>query len=125
MTAPVIYQGIKYPFQRGKDSLPASSTDDELIAESLLQLVMTMNGERIMRPDLGTNALTFVFEGNDAVLGNLLRAEIHGVVAKYEPRIQLVDIQVTQRDAAIILTLTYIVLATRRVGSSNIAIPVP
>jgi len=125
MTAPVVYQGIKFPFQRGSTSFPASATDDELIKDSLLQLVLTMSGERIMRPDFGTKATAFVFENNDSVLGNLLRAEIQGVVAKYEPRIQLMDIQVEQRSTEIVVTLVYLVLATRRMGVASISIPTP
>lgn len=125
MTEPVVYRGIKFPFQKGDTSFPAAATDEELIQDSLLQLVMTMNGERIMRPDVGTNALTFIFENNDVVLSNLLRAEIHGVVAKYEPRVQVTDILVERRDSEIILTITYVILATRRPGAAVVPIPVP
>lgn len=125
MTAPVVYRGIKFPFQKGATSFPAEVTDDDLIRESLLQLVLTMNGERIMRPDVGTNALTFVFEPNNEVLSNLLRAEIQGVVAKYEPRVQVTDIGVEQRQSEIILTISYILLATRRPGAAAIPIPIP
>jgi len=123
MTTPIIYQGIKFPFQRGSTSFPASATDDELIQDSLIQLILTRNGERIMRPDCGTNALSFVFENNEAILGNLLRSEIQGVVARYEPRIQITDIVVEQRDSEVILTIVYIILATRRVASALVAVP--
>lgn len=125
MTAPIVYTGIKYPFQKGGTSFPAASTDNELIRESLLQLVLTMNGERIMRPEFGTNALSFVFENNDAVLSNLLRAEIQGVIARFEPRVQLVDILIEQRSSEIILTIIYVVLATGKTGSASVPIPIP
>lgn len=125
MTAPIVYNGIKFPFQKGGTSFPAAATDDELIRDSLLQLILTMNGERIMRPEFGTNAMSFVFENNDVVLSNLLRSEIQGAVAKFEPRIQLVDLQVERRRAEIILTITYIVLATRKAGAARIGIPIP
>lgn len=105
-------------------SLPDSATDDELIKDSLFQLVLTMNGERIMRPTFGTNALAFVFENNDEVLGNLLRSEIQGAVAKFEPRVQLLDIRTEQKKAEIILTLVYVVLATRQTGITSIPIPI-
>lgn len=125
MAAPIVYNGIKFPFQKGGTSLPEAATDDDLIQDSLLQLVLTMTGERIMRPTFGTNAPSFVFENNDAVLGNLIRAEVQGVVAKYEPRVQLMDVQVEQKDSEVILTLIYVVLATRRASTATIAIPVP
>jgi len=125
MATPVIFRGIKYPFQKGTTSFPAISEGDDVIKDSLLQLVLTMNGQRIMRPTVGTNALSFVFENNDAVLGNLLRAEIQGVVAKYEPRVQVLDVIVEQKGSEIIITVGYIVLATRRQGSVGISVPLP
>lgn len=125
MATPIVYNGIKFPFQKGRTSFPAAVTDDELIQESLLQLVLTMNGERIMRPEFGTNALAFVFENNDTILSNLLRSEIQGVVAKYEPRITIVDIGVSKQNASIILTITYVVLATQRAGAAIVPIPIP
>lgn len=125
MAAPIVYSGIKYPFQKGGTSFPAAVTDDVLIRDSLLQLVLTMTGERIMRPEFGTNALSFVFENNDAVLSNLLRAEIQGVIARFEPRVQLVDIQIEQRSSEIILTIVYIVLTTGKTGAASIPISVP
>jgi len=123
MTAPIVYQGIKFPFQSGSRSLPAQSTNEQLIQEGLIQLILTGVGERIMRPDVGCRATSFVFENNDAVLGNLLRAEVQGVVAKYEPRIQLTDIQVSQRSSEVLLTLRYVVLTTGRIGVATVAIP--
>lgn len=125
MTTPVIYSGIKFPFQKGPGALPAPSTDDELIRESLLQLVLTMNGERIMRPGVGTNALSFIFENNGVVLSNLLRSEIQGVVAKYEPRVQVTDVVTEQRESTVIVTIVYLILASRTLSTTAITIPVP
>jgi phage baseplate assembly protein W len=125
MATPIVYNGIKFPFQKGGTSFPRAATDDELIKDSLVQLILTMNGERIMRPEFGSNALTFIFENNDDVLGNLLRAEIQGVVARYEPRIQITDIGVGQRDSEIIITISYIVLATGRASLAVVGVPIP
>jgi hypothetical protein len=121
MDAPVIYRGIKFPFQRGPTSFPREVTDDELIRDALQQLFRTLVGERIMRPDLGSNAMSYVFENNDAVLGGLLRADVQVVVAKYEPRVQVTDVQVEQVDSTITLTISYIVLATRQLGNVSIS----
>lgn len=125
MAAPIVYNGIKFPFQKGGTSFPAAATDDELIKDSLLQLILTVTGERIMRPDFGTNVTALIFENNTDVLGNLLRAEVQGVVARYEPRVQVIDIVVSQRNAELIMTIAYVVLATRRAGTATVAIPSP
>lgn len=124
-TGPIVYRGIKFPFQKGTTSFPKAATDEDVIRDSLIQLVLTMNGERVMRPEFGSNALTFVFENNDVVLGNLLRSEIQGVVAKFEPRVMLEDIRVERKDTQIILTLVYIILATGRRSSAFVPLVSP
>lgn len=125
MATPVVYKGIKFPFQKSGTSFPAAVEDEALVRESLLQLVLTMNGERIMRPEFGSNALTFVFENNSDVLSNLLQAEIRGIVARFEPRIQVLDVGVSRRSSQIILTISYIVLSTRKTGRATVPIPIP
>jgi phage baseplate assembly protein W len=123
MTAPIIFKGIKFPFRRGSTSFPEAVEDDDLIKDSLLQLVLTMNGERVMRPDFGSNALSFVFENNDVVLGNLIRSEIAGVIAKFEPRVQVRDIRVERRVSSIILTISYVIIARRVASSVTVTLP--
>lgn len=123
MAAPVIFNGISFPFRRGGTSFPAEATDDQLIKESLVQLILTQNGERIMRPDMGSNALSFIFEPNNLVLAQTLRAEIQAVVAKFEPRVVLTDVGV-ERDldaAQVIVTIEYVVIASRT--SSSVTVP--
>lgn len=78
-----------------------------------------------MRPNVGSNALSFVFENNDVILGNLLRSEIQGVVAKFEPRVQLTDIRVERLDSEIIITLVYVILTTGQMSLASLSLPTP
>lgn len=121
----VIFRGISFPFRRGSTSFPAAATDDDLIRESLLQLVLTRRGDRVMRPDVGSNALAFVFEPNNPQLADLLRAEIQSLVARFEPRIVLEDVRVDQSGSDVLVTIDYIISATRRAGSASLSVPVP
>lgn len=125
MAAPVVYRGFKFPFQRDDSAFPAAATDEQLIQDSLLQLVLTMQGERVMRPDVGSSALSMVFENNDVVLANLLRAEIQGVIAKYEPRVRIVDLLTEQKGPEVTVTIVYVVLATKRISTLTVALPSP
>lgn len=127
MAAPIIFNGISFPFRRGSTSFPESATDDELIKESLVQLVLTQNGERVMRPGFGTNALSFVFEPNNIVLEQTIQAELQAVIGRYEPRVILTNIR-TERDpdaGEVIVTLEYVVVASRRSGTASVSLPVP
>jgi phage baseplate assembly protein W len=127
MPAPVIFNGISFPFRRGSTSFPAGATDDQLIKESLLQLVLTQNGERIMRPDVGTNALAFIFEPNDVVLEQTLRAEIQAVIAKFEPRVLIVSLRTERKPSqgSVIVHIDYVISASRTSSSVAISLPVP
>jgi uncharacterized protein len=123
MADPVVYRGILFPFQRGATSFPAAATDDDLIRSSIVQLLMTSAGERVMRPDLGSNVHNMIFENNDVVLANLARAEVQGVLAKFEPRVQVLDVQIEQQESAVILTIVYVVLSTRKTSAVSIGVP--
>ena len=70
-----------------------------------------------MRPTLGSNALGFLFENNNAALGDQIRAEVQSLVGRFEPRVQLVDVLVDRTESEVTITLQYVVLATRRRGS--------
>lgn len=120
---PVVYRGIKFPFQKGTMSFPKASTGDDLIQDSLIQLFFTTPGERVMRPDFGSNALSFVFENNDEMLASLLKAEIQGVISKYEPRVALSDILIEQQDSTVTVTVVYVVLSTGRTGIATVSLP--
>lgn len=65
---------------------------DENVAQSLLVLLSTTAGERVMRPDFGTDAARLVFAPGST--GNLrtLEARIRDAVRDHEPRVRLVDV---------------------------------
>jgi phage baseplate assembly protein W len=87
MTKPIWY-GASAPFIRGSSIMPIQA-DDRLIKNDLLQLLMTTPGERVMRPDYGTNLRLFPFEMMDDIGLNDLRDSIASAVRKFENRIFL------------------------------------
>ena len=113
---PPLYIGFAFPFQKGPTGFPASSTDNDLIQQALVQLVMTGRGERIMRPDVGSNAYGFVFGNTGAPLQTIIQAEIRNVITKYEPRVILQGVNVVYNNATgqspstVTITIDYIVV---------------
>lgn len=122
MADPIIFRGIKFPFKKGR-TFPERATDKEVIRDSLVQLILTSTTERVMRPDFGSNALSFVFENNDDVLAGLIRSEVQGVIAKFEPRIQTRNINVKRRDSSVIITVEYVILSSREVDRVGMEVP--
>ncbi len=105
--------GIAFPFQKSATSFPAQAVNDDLIKQSLVQIVMTNRGERIMRPTFGTNTLAFLFDSTDVLQGRV-REQIGQSIADFEPRVRVVSIDVLIKDNEnlVEVTITYIVLAT-------------
>jgi hypothetical protein len=116
-----LYRGIAYPLRKDSVALPAPATDDDLIKQDLIQLIMTGRGERVMRPDLGTKAFSYVFENNDDLLAEMIRTDLRAVIGKYEPRIIPRNIFVDKdEENAVVVTIEYVVIATRKSASVEV-----
>ena len=102
-----IFRGISFPFRKSATAFPVPSTDDSLIKESLVQIIMTGNGERVMRPEFGSNALSFIFEPNDDTLANMIRSTVSKAIARYEPRVVVRDIAVSREDSLVEVNISY------------------
>ena len=120
-----VFRGFAFPFQRDGVNFPKQADDDDLIRDSLVQLILTARFERLMRPDFGTNALSFVFENNDGLLAENLRTEVMNVVGRFEPRVIIRQIQTSRQDTKILLTISYIVRATRQSREVQVTLPAP
>ena len=120
-----IFRGLSHPFRRGSQEFPVSANDDALIKESILQILLTRKGDRVMRPDFGSNVLQFVFEPNEAGLGDLLYQEIHSALSRWEPRIEVLDVRVDRQDSEVKVTVDYGIIATRTQGTFSTVLPSP
>jgi hypothetical protein len=115
------YVGISFPFRRSSTSLPARATDHDLIRQSLVQIVSTTKGERVMRPDFGTNIIHYIFDNNDDLLAELIRSDVFSAVGRYEPRVILTDVQVVRSDETVDVTLLYVVTFTGAAASVGVS----
>lgn len=71
------------------------------IAQSIRLILLTYPGERPLRPDFGSRARSFLFEPMTRTRCELLRQEVFAALVKWEPRIELLAVEVTtERRAA-------------------------
>lgn len=119
------FKGIQFPFQKGTTSFPAVAEDAVLIRQSIIQILLTEAGERLMRPDFGSGLLSRVFDNNDSVLESLLQAEVFAAVGKWEPRAIVRGVDTVRNDSTITVTVNYVVVATRQLDSVSLAISAP
>ena len=68
---------------------------DDNVGQSLLLLLSTGWGERVMRGRFGTNARELVFAPGSAANLKALEASVRDAVRDYESRVRLVDVVVT------------------------------
>lgn len=91
MTKALLY-GFNPPFIGGPEKVMSRQEDDKLIRNDVLQLLLTVPGERVHRPNWGVNLRNFVFEQLDAGDIVTLRQEILDKIASYEQRITVISL---------------------------------
>lgn len=126
-----LFLGIAFPFKQGKTSFPEAASDNDLIKQSLVQLILTGRGERLMRPDVGSGAYSFIFESNDLILQQAIQTEVSTVIRKYEPRVILQGVEVVRGDQSnpdtsplVTVTIKYIVITTQEAQTLEISFSV-
>lgn len=92
---------------------------------SIRQLLLTGRGERVMRPDVGSQIERFVFEPNEDLRAELIAAEVMEVLSRYEPRILVTGVETITEDESVIVTIGYVVRATGQPQTQGVSIPVP
>jgi phage baseplate assembly protein W len=90
-----VFYGYNPPFLGGQQNYMSRQEDDRLIKNDILQLLLTIPGERVMRPDYGVNLRNFVFEQLSSNDLTSLEQEITVKINKYEPRVTIQSIALT------------------------------
>ena len=91
--------GWKFPptFDKRIKSVEMVSEEED-IRQSLYILLSTKQGERIMRPDYGSDVQSMIFEPIDVNTTTYLKESIRRAILYFEPRITLEQITVRQDD---------------------------
>ena len=69
--------------------------NETAIARSIRNLVFTLPGERFFNQNLGSNISQSLFENIDNVSASILKDEIKNTIENYEPRVDLISVDVT------------------------------
>jgi uncharacterized protein len=109
-------RGWSFPpsFQNQGRSL-AMVEGEEDIRQSLLQLLSTRAGERVLRPTFGWRRDALVFDPMSTSFATFLQREIETAVLFFEPRIELDTVRferLADREGVIEMRLDYTIRAT-------------
>lgn len=110
-------RGLKFPLQvdprTGKFAMVSHEED---IREAIGIILNTMQGERVMRPDFGTNVVDYTFAPSSSSTQQSIAYQIKEQLLYQEPRI--VDVEVVCRDTDM-LTGSVVVEVSYTVRSTN------
>jgi phage baseplate assembly protein W len=103
---------INYPFKDSGKGYFLDMNDDEnqAIKADLLHLILTRRGQRLYKPDFGTDLLKFIFEPEDGMTLSGIKEEVTNVVKKYLPQLDVSEMTIeesTEDEYAAVLTIKY------------------
>lgn len=109
-----VIKGIGFPFRKGSTGFPAVATDDNVVRDSIIRLLGTEKGERVMRPQLGVSIRQLLFEPNTPIMAELIREQVFTAIGTFEPRAILKDVVVTRTETEITILILYVNRLTLR-----------
>ncbi len=83
--------GLRFPFRIDEGKLAWSKYEDS-IRESVMLILSTAPGERVMRPDFGCKLHELVFYPNDMSTASLAIFHVEEALKKWESRIELITV---------------------------------
>jgi phage baseplate assembly protein W len=107
--------GWAFPVKPGPDGDVALAEHEESVRQSVWIVLGTSPGERVMRPEFGCGLAELVFSAASAQTIGRVENEVRRALTLWEPRIEVVDVQVSPDDEAgstLLIQITYRVRAT-------------
>ena len=109
-------RGLKFPLQVDpRTGMLAMSDQEEDIREAIGIILNTVQGERVMRPDFGSNIIDYVFSPSSGPVRESLAHEVWQQLLYQEPRIVDVQVECGESDrmtGAILVKVSYTVRST-------------
>ena len=106
---PNILAGVSYPFRVEGSGLPAQALGTDVVRSGLIMLLRTNRRSRVMRPELGPDLLSLIFEVNSPALADLIRREILTAVGNELPMVNIVKIDVYDDGNLVKVNVLYLI----------------
>jgi len=113
---------LAFPFQVASDGVLASVNEDRHVRDLIEQLLFTAPGERVNRPDFGCGLAGLVFDQNGSEMAAVTQVMVQGALQHWLGElIQVEAVQVSADDAALKVSVQYVVLHSRQRQLSHFA----
>jgi phage baseplate assembly protein W len=87
--------GIAFPLGVDRDRHMAMHRLEEQVRQSIVLILGTAKGERVMRPDFGSGLHKLVFEPLTPITCARVQHEVQEALVRFEPRIEVTRVEVT------------------------------
>ena len=108
-------RGWKFPVNVSSAWRILMSEHEEDIKEAIWVILSTSKGERVMRPDFGCGIYEFVFAVINTATMGLIEASVREALTLWEPRIELVNVNVSvgkAEEGKLLISIDYRVRST-------------
>lgn len=110
-------RGWRFPVEPEGGSLRYASDEDK-IQQSVMVILGTAQGERVMRPEFGSRLRELVFAPLNSSTKSLVASAVTEALVKWEPRVDVLGVQAGEQAAdpgTLIVNVEYRVRATNSV----------
>jgi len=99
---------LAYPYQFSALGRTAETADARHVRDLIEQVLFTIPGERVMRPDFGSGVAQLVFAPNSAELASATQMLIQGSLQQWLGEVIVVQgVRVEANDAVLSITVQY------------------
>jgi len=108
-------KGWKFPVELDKRGGVSFSQYEDKIKESILIILNTAKGERVMRPDFGCDIHDFVFSVINTSTLTLIQSAAKEALVLWEPRIEVLSVEILKErlhEGILLISIDYRVRKT-------------
>ncbi|MFF4618982.1 GPW/gp25 family protein [Nonomuraea jabiensis] len=112
---------LDFPFHIDAHGRSATTTDEDHVRDMVEQLLFTIPGERVNRPDFGTGVLRLVFAPNSPELAGAVEYTLQAALQQWLPddlRVERVDVRA--EEGALLVSVAYVLLLTGELNSVTV-----
>jgi len=95
------WSDIAYPWKATLIDFVTPKPDVDVLKTSIINILLTRKGERVMRPTFGSDISDMVFELNDDILLAVLGEAVREAIEMWDDRIEFVDFNAERNEHTI------------------------
>jgi len=107
--------GLAFPLEIDSSGQMKLNGLEDHVRQSILLILETEKGERVMRPDFGAGIQQLVFSPITAATAALVQHQVTDALVRYEPRIEVLSVDVTvdpENQGVLLTNIQYVVRRT-------------